>query len=202
MENIKAIKKWFKFQCNGDWEHEYGVQIQTISNPGWSVQIDLSDTVLDGFIIDEDIDNGNDDWFFIKSDGKIFSGSGDFNKLNIILDKFVSFALHNIRKSNYIYTIYAEISLSSDLRIFRPIEAKMIDLSSFEVICTPKIDIKDLKVLDIKDFEKINFKELDLNTNFSIGDTVKCDLMYFYDYPSIVISGRVSDEGNVSDMLI
>ncbi|SDI19760.1 Immunity protein 53 [Chryseobacterium taeanense] len=187
MKNIEAIQEWFKLQCNGDWEHEYGVKIQTINNPGWNVHIDLSDTVLDGFKIDENLDNGDRDWFFIQSDGKVFSGSGDSNKLNTILDKFVTFALDNIGKSDCVYTVYARINLPSNVEVFRPLEAKMIDLSSFEIVSIPDVNFKDLKVLNIDDFEKLDFTKLNLDINFNISDNVKCDLIYFYDHPSLII---------------
>ena len=41
------VQDWFLAQCNGDWEHSYGVKIDTIDNPGWSVVIDVTGTVLD-----------------------------------------------------------------------------------------------------------------------------------------------------------
>jgi len=42
------IQKWYKSQCNGDWEHEYGVKIETVDNSGWYVTINLMDTNLEG----------------------------------------------------------------------------------------------------------------------------------------------------------
>lgn len=37
MEIIDWIKKWYLNHCNGDWEHNYGITIQTIDNPGVSI---------------------------------------------------------------------------------------------------------------------------------------------------------------------
>ncbi|MFK0239099.1 Imm53 family immunity protein, partial [Streptomyces vinaceus] len=31
-----------------DWEHEWGVKIATLDNPGWTVEIDLEETDLEG----------------------------------------------------------------------------------------------------------------------------------------------------------
>jgi Immunity protein 53 len=45
--NIDAtalIQKWFIGRCNGDWEHSWGVKIETLDNPGWIIKIDLKDT--------------------------------------------------------------------------------------------------------------------------------------------------------------
>lgn len=38
------LAKWHRAQCNGDWEHMYGVTIETTDNPGWWVKIELDGT--------------------------------------------------------------------------------------------------------------------------------------------------------------
>src|SRR5262249_14404082 len=40
------LQAWYATQCNGEWEHGYGLEIETIDNPGWSVKIDLNGTSL------------------------------------------------------------------------------------------------------------------------------------------------------------
>ena len=47
MDIIKELQDWYTFQCNGEWEHESGVEIQSCDNPGWWVKIDLKGTVLE-----------------------------------------------------------------------------------------------------------------------------------------------------------
>jgi hypothetical protein len=37
---------WFASHCNGDWEHEFGIAIGTLDNPGWSLRVELTDTEL------------------------------------------------------------------------------------------------------------------------------------------------------------
>ncbi len=37
MNTLTWIQKWYAKHCNGDWEHFYGVKIETVDNPGWSV---------------------------------------------------------------------------------------------------------------------------------------------------------------------
>ena len=39
---IHWIEKWYKGNCNGDWEHSYGITIETLDNPGWDFTIDLT----------------------------------------------------------------------------------------------------------------------------------------------------------------
>ena len=44
MNAPQSIQEWYISQCNGDWEHCYGIKIDNIDNPGWAVKIDLHDT--------------------------------------------------------------------------------------------------------------------------------------------------------------
>lgn len=38
---ISDLEDWFACQCDGDWEHQGGIRIETTDNPGWFVQVDL-----------------------------------------------------------------------------------------------------------------------------------------------------------------
>ena len=38
---FSLLSKWYESNCNDDWEHGYGVKIETLDNPGWVVEIDL-----------------------------------------------------------------------------------------------------------------------------------------------------------------
>ncbi|MGC2476889.1 MAG: immunity 53 family protein [Candidatus Sulfotelmatobacter sp.] len=42
--SLSELELWYASQCNGDWEHSYGVKIGTLDNPGWRVHIDLQGT--------------------------------------------------------------------------------------------------------------------------------------------------------------
>ncbi|MFJ9539149.1 immunity 53 family protein [Streptomyces sp. NPDC101225] len=43
---LEWLQSWYSAQCDGDWEHEWGVTIETIDNPGWLVKINLAETDL------------------------------------------------------------------------------------------------------------------------------------------------------------
>jgi len=47
---IEQIQAWYAAQCNGDWEHQYGISIDTLDNPGWCVTIDLTRTSLENVV--------------------------------------------------------------------------------------------------------------------------------------------------------
>ncbi len=47
MDELTWIQNWYAEQCNGDWEHCYGITIENLDNPGWKVDIPLTDTDLE-----------------------------------------------------------------------------------------------------------------------------------------------------------
>lgn len=88
-EILSWLQNWFASQCDGDWEHENTIQIETVSNPGWYVTIDLNFTELENLEIDPPvIENGESDWYFVSIRDKKFVASGDLNKLRLLLEKF------------------------------------------------------------------------------------------------------------------
>lgn len=91
MEILKWLTDWYKSNCDGDWEHSYGIRIDTLDNPGWFINIDLIDTKQDGKMISIKVENTDDDWYSIKSDGSVFEAYGDFSKLPLLVLKFKEF---------------------------------------------------------------------------------------------------------------
>jgi len=47
LDNMSWLTRWYATECNGDWEHQSGIRITTIDNPGWNVNINLYGTLLD-----------------------------------------------------------------------------------------------------------------------------------------------------------
>ncbi len=45
---INQLQQWYLAQCNGEWEHQSGIEIETIDNPGWQVRVNVFGTDLDG----------------------------------------------------------------------------------------------------------------------------------------------------------
>ena len=87
------LMKWYKSNCDGDWEHMYGVKIYTVDNPGWSVNIDLLDTPLKSKQFKKiQIDNGDDDWIVCLTKNDTFKGGGDPGKLEKIIEVFRNWA--------------------------------------------------------------------------------------------------------------
>ncbi|TJZ98306.1 immunity 53 family protein [Actinacidiphila oryziradicis] len=57
------LQSWYARQCDGDWEHEWGVRIATLDNPGWTVEIDLEETDLEEREYPrQDVNRSTQDW--------------------------------------------------------------------------------------------------------------------------------------------
>ena len=47
MDELQQLQAWYASQCDGEWEHEFGITIENVDNPGWSVSISLAGTELE-----------------------------------------------------------------------------------------------------------------------------------------------------------
>ncbi|MFI1585307.1 immunity 53 family protein [Embleya sp. NPDC020630] len=75
------LQDWYARQCDGDWEHEWGVRIATLDNPGWTIEIDLEETALEGCAYPRRIvDRDPRDWVRAwTADGKFHVDCGSRN---------------------------------------------------------------------------------------------------------------------------
>lgn len=86
---LQWLENWYKTQCNEDWEHQYGIKIESLDNPGWWITIDLKDTCFENIKINsESIENDENDWYFFHYKDKKYEASGDPKKLEFLLIKF------------------------------------------------------------------------------------------------------------------
>lgn len=89
MNEMEWLQFWYKSQCDGDWEHSYGVLIDTLDNPGWSVEIDLASTELrDRNFNHVKIDRTSHDWLICKKENDKFLGRGGPQNLLEIIKRF------------------------------------------------------------------------------------------------------------------
>jgi len=90
---LDVLGKWYRDQCDGEWEHEWGITIETLDNPGWFVRIDLSATDLEGCAIPRlERQTSETDWILCFGQDNQFHGSGDPDKLEEIVTYFLSIA--------------------------------------------------------------------------------------------------------------
>ncbi|GAA0463237.1 hypothetical protein Ade02nite_29950 [Paractinoplanes deccanensis] len=87
------LQGWYATQCDGEWEHEYGVSIDTLDNPGWSLRVDLRDTALEGRpFARREVHRGEHDWFIARvADERFEAACGPLN-LGEAIHQFRSWA--------------------------------------------------------------------------------------------------------------
>lgn len=89
MEILEWIGNWYKAHCDGVWEDDHGIDIQTMNNPGWQVRIELHGTPFVNLEVDwtsEQIDDEN--WWGYKIEYAVFDGICDPTRLSLLLNKF------------------------------------------------------------------------------------------------------------------
>lgn len=95
---VSWLQGWYKSQCNGDWEHYYGVKIDTLDNPGWSIFIDISGTELESVTFNSiKIERSEEDWIHCKVEDNQFRGAGGSLNLLELLDTFRSWVISNTK---------------------------------------------------------------------------------------------------------
>ncbi|WP_335872624.1 immunity 53 family protein [Bacillus sp. 2205SS5-2] len=96
MDTLSKIQNWFTKQCNGDWEHGYGINISTLDNPGWAVKINLIQTNLEEIEISTvDIKRNENDWIYCEVKNEMFFGYGGSGNLTEILEVFLKISEDN-----------------------------------------------------------------------------------------------------------
>ena len=90
------LQNWYAAQCNEDWEHEWGVKIATLDNPGWTVTIDLEETDLEHHEYPrQDVNRSPHDWVWAWTSEKTFHARCGPGNLTEALALFRSWAIAN-----------------------------------------------------------------------------------------------------------
>ena len=90
MENVfEWLQKWYKSQCDKDWEHEYGITIETVDNPGWYIIINLTGTECEGCSFSSvRLEKDETNWFFCLLRNNNFEASCGVCNLAEVLQIF------------------------------------------------------------------------------------------------------------------
>jgi hypothetical protein len=99
-DDFAWLMQWYVSQCDEDWEHQYGVTIDTLDNPGWSLKVDLDGTPLEGLAFlplyegvsaEEQPGQGLDGdvpWLICRVEGSKFKGWGGPRDLARLISTF------------------------------------------------------------------------------------------------------------------
>jgi hypothetical protein len=90
---LKHLQDWYGSHCDGSWEHQNGVAIETLDNPGWLLRVDLADTELVDRAFDEvRLERGSNDWCMCKVVDRRFEGACGPTGLNEVIAVFLNWA--------------------------------------------------------------------------------------------------------------
>lgn len=89
MDNLSWLDNFFASLCDGEWESEYGLTIESVNNPGWMVRIDLDGTGLNPATFRPVSDQRDDrNWVECKVQEGTWLGGGGLGNLDEVLSIF------------------------------------------------------------------------------------------------------------------
>ncbi len=67
------LQAWYAMQCDGEWDHGFGVRIGTLDNPGWHVSIEVSGTAAESLYLEPvETYRSEHDWVVVKKEDTAF----------------------------------------------------------------------------------------------------------------------------------
>ena len=94
MSDLEWLQDWYSSKVDGEWEHNDGIQIDTLDNPGWSLKIALKGTSLSTSEAHEFSENKSEmDWIHWRvQNGRFegYGGAGNLTSLIAIFRKWVT----------------------------------------------------------------------------------------------------------------
>lgn len=90
---LSRLGGWYGRQCDGEWEHQQGIQLDTIDNPGWHLRIDLVGTSAEGATFDPVVvERGADDWLRAQVRSGVFEAYCGLTSLDETIERFLAWA--------------------------------------------------------------------------------------------------------------
>lgn len=90
---MMRLQRWFFSHCDGDWEHDDGIEVATLDNPGWFLKVSIAGTELEGRVVDwVRADRSDVDWVFYRSTGTVFEAACGPLNLEEAVEYFLDFA--------------------------------------------------------------------------------------------------------------
>jgi hypothetical protein len=99
LDELAWLMRWYRSRCDGEWEHDHGIEIGTLDNPGWSLKIDLRGTPLEGrafthvsFNVDEVASRPDASWYDCRVVDSAYEGYGGALDLPVLVRIFREWA--------------------------------------------------------------------------------------------------------------
>jgi hypothetical protein len=89
MIGFARLEQWYFSHCDGRWEHQYGVDIGTLDNPGWRVKIDLAGTKAENRTLERvKLERTETDWLQYWVENRQFHAACGPRNLSETLNSF------------------------------------------------------------------------------------------------------------------
>ena len=100
MDEVAWLTRWFAAQCDGQWEHQHGIEIRTLDNPGWIVRIELTGTAMEKAVFEPvrqamELEQG---WFICRVEDGFFVGACGLLGLNDVVRVFRQWVEENVTR--------------------------------------------------------------------------------------------------------
>src|SRR5690554_5076234 len=179
---LKRLQNWYKLNCNGDWEHSYGMKISNLDNPGWNIKIDLHDTALHKLDYKKEYQDPNNelDWYFISSNDKKLNLSCGIDNLEQTINIFLDEIIPKYSDPEHYYEIYLPLT-GYKHAILTLAKGRVINEKTIQLTEIPTVIYNNIKVSDI-DFFDFTQADLDkLKLNYKVNDLIIIDLIEVFD---------------------
>lgn len=104
---IKWLQNWYKSNCDGDWEHENLVRIQSLDNPGWLLEIEMMNISSKLSIKKWELfEVSEENWLGYDVEEHKFTASGDPTKLEALIMIFKILLEEGQIEDKYIYEYF------------------------------------------------------------------------------------------------
>lgn len=88
-DNLEWLEAWYQSQCDGAWEHNHGIQLESLRQPGWRLTIRLAGTSAENASPQRmNFDTSGGEWIDCTISPERFEGAGDPRRLEQIIGVF------------------------------------------------------------------------------------------------------------------
>ena len=87
--NLEWLEDWYQRQCDGAWEHNQGIHLESLHRPGWRLTINLEGTSAQDALPNRlSLDTSGEEWIDCTISASRFEGAGDPHRLEQIIGIF------------------------------------------------------------------------------------------------------------------
>jgi len=88
-DNLEWLEEWYQRQCDGAWEHDQGIRLESLRQRGWRLTISLEGTSAENAAPNRlNFGTSGEEWIDCSITGQRFEGAGDPRRLEQIIGVF------------------------------------------------------------------------------------------------------------------